>query len=299
MAHLLPCPYFLLTFTVPGNLREFVRSHPRECYEALFQSSSETIRKLAADPKYVGSKKLGFFGVLHTWGRTEDYHPHIHYVVPGGGVSDDGTQWLPSRANFFIPVKAASMIYRAKFRDAMDAAGLLSEIPASVWSEAWVVHSQAVGDGRQALKYLAPYVYRVAISDRRIVSIEDGPDGLGRVTFRYRKSGSRRWRNLPVTAEEFLRRFLQHVLPKGFHKVRHYGFLAPRNRARFGLVLWLVTLFAGLPFILYSTADADLPDPTRSKSRCPECGGPLKLVFVTFNSFVGRLLATGQYHDTS
>jgi hypothetical protein len=208
-----------------------------------------------------------------------DYHPHVHYLVPGGAVSSDGTTWLPSRADFFIPVKAASIIYRAKFRDALRDAGLLSQIPASVWQEAWVVHSQAAGDGRRTLKYLAPYVYRVAISDHRIVSVDDGPDGRGQVTFSYRKSGSRRYRKMTVTAEEFLRRFLQHVLPSGFQKVRHYGFHSSRRRATFELVRWLVTLALGLPFILVSTLDADLPDPTtRSSARCPDCGGELILL---------------------
>jgi hypothetical protein len=201
-ARLLPCPYFLLTFTLPASLRSFVRSHQRACYAALFRASSETIRQLAADPKYVGSRQCGFFGVLHTWGRTLEYHPHVHYVVPGGAVSEDGAQWLPSRADFFLPVKAASLIYRAKFRDQMRQAGLLDQIPASVWREAWVVHSQAVGDGRRSLQYLAPYVFRVAISDRRIVSIEEGPENAGQVTFTYRKSGSNRWRTMTVTAEE-------------------------------------------------------------------------------------------------
>lgn len=277
MARLLPCPYFLLTFTVPASLRAFVRSHPRECLEALFAASSETIRTLAADPKFVGSRNCGFTGVLHTWGRDVGHRPHVHYLVPGGAVSDDGTRWLASRVDFFIPVKAASVIYRAKFRDAMRDAGLLDQIPASVWREAWVVDSQAVGDGRQSLKYLARYVYRVAITDKRIVSVTDGPDGHGEVTFSYRKTGSNRERRMTVTAEEFLRRFLQHVLPKGFRKVRHYGFLAARRRSTFELVRWLVSLAMSIPFILYSTADTDLPDPTtQSSARCPHCGGELR-----------------------
>ena len=289
MSRLLPCPYFLLTFTVPASLRAFVRSHPRECLEALFAASSETIRTLAADPKFVGSRNCGFTGVLHTWGRDVGQHPHVHYLVPGGAVSDDGTRWLPSRVDFFIPVKAASVIYRAKFRDAMRDAGLLDQIPASVWREAWVVHSQAVGDGRQSLKYLARYVYRVAISDERIVSIKDGPDGQGEVTFSYRKTGSNRERRMTVTAEEFLRRFLQHVLPKGFRKVRHYGFLAARRRAQFELVRWLVTLAMGLPFILYSTADTDLPDvTTQSSARCPHCGGELRFARYLANSLASK-----------
>ena len=124
-------------------------------------------------------------------------------------------------------------------------------------------------------------MYRVAISDHRIVSVEDGPDGLGQVTFSYRKSGSRRYRQMTVSAEEFLRRFLQHVLPSGFQKVRHYGFLSSRRRSTFELVRWLVTLAMGLPFILFSTADTNLPDPTtQSSARCPDCGG--EQVFARF-----------------
>jgi hypothetical protein len=272
-ARLLPCPYFLLTFTVPASLRRFIRSHQRTCYAAMFRASSATIRELAADPKYLGSRKCGFFGVLHSWGRTLEYHPHVHYVVPGGAVSQDGTKWLTSRADFFIPVKAASLIYRAKFCDEMQKAGLLNQIPASVWREAWVVNSKAVGDGRRSLQYLAPYVFRVAISDRRIVSVEDGPDGTGQVTFTYRKSGSKRWRKMTVTAEEFLRRFLQHVLPSGFQKVRHYGFAAAANRTDYDHLRWLISLALGLIYVL--TAQTAVTEKVAPVVRCAECGGPM------------------------
>jgi site-specific recombinase XerD len=274
----LPCPYFLLTFTLPASLRRFVRAHPRAGYAAMFRASSETIRTLAADPKYVGSSHCGFFGVLHTWGRTLEYHPHIHYVVPGGGLSDDGTRWLASRADFFIPVKAASRIYRAKFRDAMRQAGLLDQIDPTVWKEAWVVDSQAVGDGERAVKYLAPYVFRVAISDHRIVAIDDGPDGQGRITFGYRKSGSRRWRRMTLTAEEFLRRFLQHVLPKGFPKVRHYGFATAVKRKEYDHVRWLATLAQGETYLL--TARSAPTQTVKPVVTCPGCGGPMKLIAV-------------------
>ena len=277
-SRLLPCPYFLMTFTLPANLRRFARSHPRECYGAMFRASSETIRTLAADPKYVGSRNCGFFGVLHTWGRTLEHHPHVHYVVPGGAVSEDRSQWLSSRADFFISVRAASKIYRAKFRDEMRQAGLLDQIDPHVWSEAWVVHSQAVGDGRRALKYLAPYVFRVAISDHRLVSLADGPDGAGQVTFGYRKTGSNRWRKMTVTAEEFLRRFLQHVLPRGFQKVRHYGFASARQRENFEQIRWLVTLAMGLTYLL--TARPATLEKTNAMVTCDQCGGPLRIVAV-------------------
>ncbi|HKB35137.1 MAG TPA: transposase, partial [Gemmataceae bacterium] len=206
-ARLLPCPYFLVTFTLPAALRDVARGHQRVVYSALFQASSDALRRLAADPKFVGTDRIGFFGVLHTWGRTLEYHPHVHYVVPGGGVSPDGSRWLPSRADFFVPVKALSILFRARFRELLGRAGLLDQVDPAVWTRDWVVHSQAAGDGRQSLRYLAPYVFRVAIGDHRIVSCGDG-----RVTFRYRRVGSNRPRTMTLDALEFLRRFLQHVL---------------------------------------------------------------------------------------
>jgi len=292
-ARLLPTHYFLLTFTIPASLRSFVRSHQRACYAALFAASSATIRMLAADPKYVGSSDCGFFGVLHTWGRDLNYHPHVHYVVPGGAVSQDGQRWLPSAPNFFIPVKAASKIYREKFREEMRKVGLHGQIDPKIWSEAWVVNSQAVGDGERSLKYLAPYVFRVAISDRRIVSIEEGPDGEGHVTFGYRKSGSRRWRRMTVRAEEFLRRFLQHVLPRGFQKVRHYGFASAVRRKDHDLIHWMVTLAMGLSYLLHAASPETTP--RRAEFRCEQCGGP-----VIFFEFIRPLPAVNPpIEDTS
>jgi hypothetical protein len=159
-------------------------------------------------------------------------HSRVHFIVPGGAISEDGQQWLPSRVDFFVPVKTSSVIYRAKFLDGLAASGLAEQASQAMGDKSWVVHSKAVGDGHRALRYLAPYVYRVAISNRRLVNCEPGPDGLGRVTFNYRKSGSRRWRAMTVTADEFIRRFLQHVLPSGFQKVRHYGFCHSRQKDR-------------------------------------------------------------------
>lgn len=272
-ARLLPCPYFLLTFTLPASLRAFARRHQRVVYAALFEASSRALKLLAADPKYVGTNAPGFFGVLHTWGRTLEYHPHVHYVVPGGGLNDDGSLWLPSRADFFVPVKALSKIFRAKFRDCLQRAGLLSQIDPQVWRKDWVVHSQAVGDGRASLTYLAPYVFRVAISDRRIVSCDGG-----RVTFSYRQSGSRRWRKMTLEAMEFIRRFLQHVLPRGFQKVRHYGFLSSHSSPSVETVRWLVALHNGEIFALL--AHSAKATPPQRVPRCPACGGPLRLLAV-------------------
>jgi hypothetical protein len=269
---LLPCPYFLLTFTLPAELRRFARRNQRLCYGALFDASSSAIKDLAANRKWVGTPQAGFFGVLHTWGRTLEYHPHIHYVVPGGGPSADGSTWMTSRPDFFVPDRALSRLYRARFRDAMRAAGLFDAIDPVVWTKDWVVHTEAVGDGRAALKYLASYVFRVAIGDHRILCCEDG-----HVTFAYRKSGSRRGRRMRLDATEFLRRFLQHVLPSGFPKVRHYGYLSPRARGRFEAVRWLATLHAGEPFVLRAlSSSAPARNPIRP--HCSDCGGELHVV---------------------
>ena len=268
---LLPCPYFLITFTLPAKLRDVARSHQRAAYSALFEASSAALRALAADPKFVGTDRIGFFGVLHTWGRTLEYHPHVHYVVPGGGISADGSCWLPSRADFFVPVKALSILFRAKFRDALRRAGLLNLVDPAVWQRDWVVHSQAAGDGRATLRYLAPYVFRVAISNHRIVSCDDG-----KVTFTYRRVGSNRLRKMTLDALEFLRRFLQHVLPAGFQKVRHFGFLSPHNGIVLEAVRWLVTVFTGALFALKAVG-AEEPSATAAP-RCPVCGGLMGIV---------------------
>ena len=265
---LLPCPYFLVTFTLPASLRDVARSHQRVVYAALFEASSEALRTLAADPKFVGTDRLGFFGVLHTWGRTLEYHPHVHYVVPGGGLSADGSRWLPSRADFLVPAKALSIVFHAKFRDILRREGLLNLVAPAVWSRDWVVHSQAAGDGRASLRYLAPYVFRVAIGDRRIVSCDDG-----KATFAYRRVGSNRPRRMTLDAIEFLRRFLQHVLPAGFPKVRHYGFLSPSSATSIEAVRWLITLHNGA--VLTPVAKQTEEPATHLSPRCPACGGPL------------------------
>ena len=271
---LLPCPSFLVTFTLPAELRAVARAHQRVVYSALFQASSAALRTLAADPKYVGTDRLGFVGVLHTWGRTLEYHPHVHYVIPGGGLNADSTQWLSSRADFLVPVQALSILFRAKFRDRLRDEGLLEQVDPTVWHRDWVVHSQPAGDGRESLRYLAPYVFRVAIGDHRIISCDDG-----QVTFSYRKVGSKRQRKMTLEATEFLRRFLQHVLPSGFQKVRAYGFLSPAAAIALEMVRWLIALTKGAMFVLGAKrAEQAVAPPVLS---CPVCGGPLvRLGFV-------------------
>ena len=172
-----------------------------------------------------------------------------------------------------MPVKALSKIYRGKFRDALASAGLLAQVDPAVWQQDWVVHSQAVGDGRASLKYLAPYVFRVAISDRRIVSCDDG-----QVTFLYRKGGTRSWRKMTLDALEFIRRFLQHVLPTGFMKVRHYGFLSSNHKEPWEAVRWLVALHYDLVFLLLAVIE---DEPSPPAVHCAHCGGVMRLIGFT------------------
>lgn len=187
----LPTPYFMLTFTVPASLREFLRRHPREGYGTLFAASSGAIKTLAADNRHLGADTPGFFGVLHTWGRQLQYHPHIHYVVPGGGFDSRDGRWHAAKRGFFLPVRALSPIFRAKFRDAMRELGLLAELDANVRTVDWNVNCQPVGDGQASLQYLSRYVFKVGISEGRIVRADDS-----QVVFRYRKVGSSRLRTL-------------------------------------------------------------------------------------------------------
>ena len=216
----LPGPHFLLTCTVPETLRPFIRSQQRLAYQAMLPASATALTRLATDQRFIGTDLPGFTGVLHTWGRQLQYHPHIHSIVPGGGLSADRSAWLPSRANFFVPVKALSPISRALFKEDMRHAGLLEHIAPEVWTIPWNVHSQANHHGHSACTSLAPSVFRVALSNRRLVGLKDRP-----VTFTSRKPGSVRPRTTHLDVMEFLRRFLQHVLPDGFMNVRHFGFL--------------------------------------------------------------------------
>ena len=164
-------------------------------------------------------------GGLHTWQRDMRYHPHVHFIVPAGGLSPDRSQWLAANPKFFVPVEALSPIFRAKFRDALKKTDLFVDIPSGVWQKDWGVHCKPVGSGSSALKYLAPYVYRAAITNNRIEKLENG-----RVTFRYKNSDTHQWQTATLPALEFIHRFLQHVLPKNLVKIRYYGFMAPNKR---------------------------------------------------------------------
>ena len=266
----LPTPYFMLTFTVPAGLREFLRQHQREGYGALFAASAGAIKTLAADDKHLGADAPGFFGVLHTWGRQLQYHPHIHYVVPGGGFDSDG-RWHAASRGFFLPVRALSMIFRAKFRDAIAAAGLLGEIETEVWKVDWNVNCQAVGDGGASLEYLSRYVFKVGISEGRIVAADES-----RVVFRYRKVNSQRQRTMALSPDEFMRRFLQHVLPSGFMKVRYFGFLSPSFSMPIEEVKGRIEMARGFSAPA-APVSQDRAEPQASRGRvCPHCGGKLR-----------------------
>jgi hypothetical protein len=264
----LPGPHFLITFTVPETLRRFIRSHQRIAYPAMFKASAYALKRLAKDARFIGTNLPGFTGVLHTRGRQLQYHPHIHYIVPGGGLSKDRAEWLPSRANFFVPVKALSPIYRAVFRQQMKQADLLTRIDPQVWSIPWNIHSQANPNGATSFKYLAPYVFKVAISNSRIVSLK------GRtVTFSYRKPGSARQRTTNLDALEFIRRFLQHVLPDGFMKVRHFAFMNASCSVTSDTIRLMISLQHHTFFKTTHVAE-----PTLFVAACPTCGGQMRVV---------------------
>lgn len=259
----LPCSYFMATFTLPEGLRAVARAHAPEIYAAIFEQAAEALRTLEADKRFVGCHVAGFFGVLHTWGRQLQYHPHAHFIIPGGGLSADRQRWVSAGGHFLVHVRALSRLFRGKMKARMAVLGLLDAIPPEVWSTEWVVHCEAVGNGEHAVKYLGAYVFRVAISDSRIVAY-DGE----RVTFKYQKVGASKWHTLTMAVFEFMRRYLAHVLPRGFVKVRHYGFLSPN----FGLSLQRIR---ELICVLYETLRDRLPKAVAPKKpkplRCAHC----------------------------
>jgi len=217
-ARLLPCPYYLLTFTLPSELRTLARSEQKLVYGLLLSAAAASIQKLCDDPQWLGAPPA-LLGVLHTWTRAMLYHPHAHFLVSAGGLSADTQCWQPAKnPQFLAPVKALSLIFRAKVRDGLKAAGKLDRVPAKAWQRKWVVHAKHAGSGQKVLDYLGRYVFRIAIAQSRLESLQDG-----RVTFRYRDNRTQQIKHVRLPVAEFIQRFLQHVLPKGLAKVRHYG----------------------------------------------------------------------------
>jgi Zn finger protein HypA/HybF involved in hydrogenase expression len=219
---LLPLNYYMVTFTIPEELRCICRSNQKLFYSILFKASSDALKTLLGDPQYAGGK-AGFVGVLHTWTRLLMYHPHIHYIVPAGAFDVIRNVWNKSGHQFLIPVKALSKIFRENFRTLLKKRDpdIFQLIPADIWyTKGFNTNSEKKGSGKQALLYLSRYIYRTAISNNRILS-----DKNGKVTFQYKPSGENQYQTINVSSLEFIRRFLQHVLPVGFQKVRYYGFL--------------------------------------------------------------------------
>lgn len=267
---LLPVPYFLLTFTLPSELRDLAFRHQKLIYDLLFRTSSQAAQKLARDPRLIGGQ-IGLVGVLHTWTRNLLYHPHVHYLAPAGGLAPDGQAWLKARHNYFLAVKALSSLFRAIFRQALQKTTLFSQVSLKVWRKKWVVHCKPVGNGQAALKYLAPYIYRVALSNRRLIRCVDTGDIISsQVTFSYRSSDEDQLKRCTLSAEKFIQRFLQHILPHRFVKVRYYGFFAATQRAKLMALQKQLTSLTPPDHACQETLSL-LPH----QILCPKCGQPM------------------------
>lgn len=264
---LLPVPYFHVVFTLPASLRDLVRRHQKTVYPILMKSAAQALIKLAADPHYVGGL-LGVLAVLHTWSGALTYHPHVHCLVPGGGLTPDG-QWRSARDGYLVPVRALSPIFRGMFLDLVAKALPDVAIPPSARRQKWVVYCKPTVQGSEkVLTYLGRYVHRIAITDSRILKIDDG-----KVTFRYQNSKTREWRIMTVTGVEFMRRFLQHVLPKSVHKVRYYGLWAPSNKGRLQVLRQQLTAQHASDAVPAAKDSADPPSlqADSQPKRCPYC----------------------------
>jgi hypothetical protein len=223
---LLPVGYFHLVFTVPRELHAALRSRQTELYSLFMQAAAQATLQLAADPHYVGGQ-VGMLAVLHTWGRTLNYHPHLHCLVTGGGFDRQSQCWRSARRNYLIPVKVLSRRVRDRFKTLLGPRLRSLNIPASVWRVPWNVNCQPVRNSiENVLNYLGRYVHRIAITNNRILDIDND-----RVTFAYQDTADQQRKQMSLAAEEFIRRFLQHVLPQRFHKVRYYGLWSPTHRS--------------------------------------------------------------------
>ena len=272
---LLPVPYFHAVFTIPQWLRDLFRRRQKAMYGLLMQTAGSCLMDLARDPKRLGLQ-IGVLMVLHTWGRTLVYHPHVHCLVPAGGLSADGREWKSVSAKYLLPVEVLSPLFRGRFLAL--AKKRFPEIlwPRKAWSEEWVVYIKPALKPEKVLRYLGRYVHRLALSDRRILEV-----GEDHVRFAYKRVNEKRWRSMTLKPREFIRRFLQHIPPKGFHKVRYYGLWAPGKRAllrRLQLLLTLreksnvdddeVALAEGDDVASQSDSDAG----EVAKHACPYCG---------------------------
>lgn len=282
---LLPVGYYHLVFSVPHALVPLIWQNKRVLFTLLFEASAATLLEIAADPKHLGAQ-IGFLSILHTWGQTLQRHPHIHCVVPGGGLSPDGTRWISSRSHFFLPVRVLSRVFRGKFIAGLrrsfqrnklvfhgDGLPLAQEkafaaFLRTLFRQEWIVYAKPpFGGPEHVLQYLARYTHRVAISNHRLLSVDDN-----QVRFRWKDyAHHNKRRTLTLTNEEFLRRFLQHVLPKGFPRIRYFGWLANRKRAT--LLPVCRDRLAGQP-----PAPPMIADGEATVWQCPRCHGPMQII---------------------
>ena len=291
-AELLPVPYYHVVFTLPAPIADIAYQNKTVVYDILFRAAAETLTTIAADPRHLGAR-IGLTAVLHTWGSALTHHPHVHCIVPGGGISLDGSQWISCRPGFFLPVRVLSRLFRRVFLDKLAAAhgaGHLQFFGAHVklanhnefaaylaplCKIEWVVYAKPPFAGPEAvLAYLSRYTHRVAIANSRLLAF----DGRS-VTFTwkdYRASGKERYKLMTLAAEEFIRRFLLHVLPQGFHRIRHYGLFANGAR-RDNLVRARQLLDRPAPQDeIEPVTEADKPP--NLEQPCPCCGGPMIVV---------------------
>ena len=293
-AELLPVPYFHVVYTLPSKLRDIAYQNKRVVYDLLMKAAAETTLAIAADPRRLGAR-IGLTAVLHTWGSTLTHHPHVHMIVPGGGLSPDGSRWLACKPGFFLPVRVLSRLFRRLFLDglaAMHAAGRLAFLGdlaplaekntfdaalAPLRRAEWVVYAKRPFAGPQAvLAYLARYTHRVAISNSRLIALDDKG-----VTFKwkdYRVEGRDRLKTMTLAAHEFIRRFLLHELPSGFHRIRHYGLFAGAVRAdNIARARQLLAAAENAPPQPSREADNQAEDVSPAR-RCPCCGGRMIVV---------------------
>jgi hypothetical protein len=287
---LLPTRYVHVVITLPHELAPLALQNKRVVYDLLFRLSAETLLEIARDPKRLGAE-IGFFSVLHTWNQKLQHHPHIHCVVPAGGLSLDHTGWLQSHPKFFLPVDALAEVFRGKFTEAMKeifAQGQLgfhgslkplgrpkvfAQLLRQTFRKKWIVYcKRPFGGAEHALRYLGCYAHRVAISNHRLTAFEND-----QVTFRWRDSAHKnKQRLMTLHVNEFLRRFLLHVLPPRFVRIRHFGFLSTRNRST---LLPLCFRLLGKPVVAATTATSnDSQQHQRITWLCPQCNGPMLIV---------------------
>lgn len=260
-ARLLPVPYFLVTFTVPEVMRPIFAARPELLHDLFFAAAAAALQSVAAVPRHLGAE-LGMIGVLHTWGRQLQHHPHLHFIIPGGGLTPDRKMWRATRRpDWLLPKAAVEAALRAAMDEALRHAApdLHAQVPDSCWRSGWYGHWQPAGTGAAVVKYLARYVRRTAITDERIVALTDDT-----VTFRYTDSATHARQECTLTADEFMRRYLQHVPPPGQHRVRYFGWMHPAAKRRRLIVETLLAV------VIVVRPKVDAPEPWHL--RCPHCG---------------------------